>query len=122
MNPKVVLRAVSQYFGVASDVLVGRSRVRAATYPRKIACHLVRSHCYLSYETVGKLFGNRDHSTIIYYVSDIRDRVNKQKDETLVHLDRLEAVLYEWQKTQSCEPAAAGDEIGEEIVGNGLGG
>jgi chromosomal replication initiation ATPase DnaA len=122
MNPKIVIRAVAQYFGMAACVLVGRSRVRAATYPRKIACHLVRAHCYLSFDTIGKLFGNRDHSTIIYYVSDIRDRVKNRKDESLVHLERLEAILYEWQKTQGSEPVASGDEVGEEVVGNGLGG
>ena len=53
---------------------------------------------------------------------DIRDRVKPRKDESLVHLERLEAILYEWQKTQGSEPVAPGDEVGEEVVGNGLGG
>jgi chromosomal replication initiator protein len=41
--------------------------------------YLVRSHTELSLEDIGRFFGNRDHTTVLYAVTKIRERSQKDR-------------------------------------------
>tara|TARA_A100001391_G_scaffold129909_1_gene89134 strand:- start:1098 stop:1457 length:360 start_codon:yes stop_codon:yes gene_type:complete len=101
MNPQIIVNIVSKYFGITPDVLLGKSRVRAASYPRQIACHLIRCHCYMSFESIGNLFSMRDHSTIMYYVRKVRDSMrsdDKQRAKVLhEHISSLEQTIQQYK-------------------------
>ena len=47
--------------------------------PRQIAMFLLREHTENSLEDIGKIFGNRDHTTVIYAVNKIRERSQKDR-------------------------------------------
>ena len=47
--------------------------------PRQIAMFLLREHTENSLEDIGKIFGNRDHTTVIYAVNKVRDRSTKDR-------------------------------------------
>jgi chromosomal replication initiator protein len=36
--------------------------------------YLLREHTEMSLEDIGRIFGNRDHTTVLYAVTKIRDR------------------------------------------------
>jgi len=40
---------------------------------------LLREHTENSLEDIGKIFGNRDHTTVIYAVNKVRDRSTKDR-------------------------------------------
>ena len=40
---------------------------------------LLREHTENSLEDIGKIFGNRDHTTVIYAVNKIRERSQKDR-------------------------------------------
>ena len=66
MTPERIVAAVSEAFGVRSDVLCGPRRTRAVVLPRQVAMYLTRQLTELPLVEIGALYGKRDHSTVIY--------------------------------------------------------
>ena len=54
--------------------------------------YLARKLIDLSYEDIGRKFGNKDHSTIIYAIKRIEDQKSKNK-KVVNHLKDLTALL-----------------------------
>ncbi len=62
-----VLEVASQITGIPVDALLGPTRVRQFSWPRHFA--MVLLHCArrdLSYPKIGKVFGGRDHTSIMH--------------------------------------------------------
>jgi len=86
MTPERILTAVAERFGVKSDAVIGQRRTRAVVLPRQVAMYLTRQLTELSLVEIGRLFGNRDHTTVLYACekvtgmiaadSDMADKVN----------------------------------------------
>lgn len=73
-TPEFILEFISKYYGVDADVIRGQQRVREAVAARQVAMYLIRSMTNLSSDEIGKVFGNRDHSTVLYSI----EKVEKQ--------------------------------------------
>jgi chromosomal replication initiator protein len=73
-TPESIVGFVSKYYGVDTDVIRGQQRVREAVSARQVAMYLIRSMTNLSSDDIGKFFGNRDHSTVLYSI----EKVEKQ--------------------------------------------
>ena len=61
-----ILETVAAYYKLAQEDLLGASRARKIAYPRQIAMYLLREHSRLSFMQIGRVLGNRDHSTILH--------------------------------------------------------
>ncbi len=66
MTPERILAAVSEKFGIKSEALCGPRRTRAVVLPRQVAMYLARQLTELSLVEIGRMFGGRDHSTVMY--------------------------------------------------------
>jgi len=66
MTPERILAAVAEKFGVKSEALCGQRRTRVVVLPRQVAMYLTRQLTELSLQEIGRMFGNRDHSTVLY--------------------------------------------------------
>lgn len=67
LNFKVALEAVSHVYGMAPQLIKGPSRDRIAVVARKHLVQILTTHrSDLSYPMLGRLLGNRDHTTIIH--------------------------------------------------------
>jgi chromosomal replication initiator protein len=66
LTPERILNVVAERFAVRSDALFGKRRTRSIAMPRQIAMYLVRQLTELSLVEIGRLFGGRDHTTVIY--------------------------------------------------------
>ncbi|MEG1801321.1 MAG: helix-turn-helix domain-containing protein, partial [Oscillospiraceae bacterium] len=42
---------------------------------RKMSMYIVRQVCELSMEDIGKEFGGRDHSTVVYSINDVAEKM-----------------------------------------------
>lgn len=60
-----VMEAVSTYFSVSIDDLVGTSRVSEVLVPRQIAMFIGKQYLGVSFVRLGETFGNRDHTTVM---------------------------------------------------------
>ncbi|MCS7276695.1 MAG: chromosomal replication initiator protein DnaA [Dehalococcoidia bacterium] len=70
-SPETVIRTVAQFFNVPPNALAGKGRSKLLADARHIAMYLLREQCQLSLKDIGRLFGNRDHSTVIHALSKI---------------------------------------------------
>lgn len=66
-----IIAYASRIFEVAHSQLVGRDRSTQAFHARAAAIHVTRRVTGLSYPALGELFGDRDHTTIMYAESQI---------------------------------------------------
>ncbi len=66
-----VQREVCRYYGITADELVGQKRTRRLVMPRQVAMYLTRELTDDSLPSIGRAFGGRDHSTVLYAVQKI---------------------------------------------------
>ncbi len=66
VSVKQIIEIVSEYFGVTSDDVLSGSRKRDVVRARQLAMYVVRNFTSIPLERIGKEFGNKDHSTVIY--------------------------------------------------------
>lgn len=86
--PEFILDFVSKYYGVSADVIRGQQRVREAVQARQVAMYLVRNMTNLSSDDIGKFFGNRDHSTVLYSI----EKVEKQMKTTSAFAETVKEI------------------------------
>ena len=76
-TPEAILEYISKYYNVEESVIRGQQRVRDAVSARQIAMYLIRSMTNLSLDEIGKVFDNRDHSTVLYSIQQIEKKMKK---------------------------------------------
>jgi chromosomal replication initiator protein len=74
-----VMSLITSEFAITARDLTGKSRTQTVSLPRQIAMFLLREHTENSLEDVGRIFGNRDHTTVLYAVNKIRERGQKDR-------------------------------------------
>jgi chromosomal replication initiator protein len=77
-----VLEAVSRYYSVSVQDMMGESRVREILLPRQIAMFLLKKYLRMSQVRIGEVFGGRDHTTVINSLNKIEEKL--QNDPQLL--------------------------------------
>lgn len=72
-SPHDVRRLVAAEWGVTPDGLQSKRRTKDLTVPRQVAMFLIKERFDLSLVDIGKLFGGRDHSTVIHSVAKVEE-------------------------------------------------
>ena len=75
MTPRDLIATVAAHFDLTPADLTGRSRMRHITEARQVAAWVLRRASPLSLEAIGRLLGHRDHTTIIYAIEQIEQRM-----------------------------------------------
>jgi chromosomal replication initiator protein len=73
LTPDRVRRRVAEEWGVTVDLLQSKKRTKNFTVPRQVAMYLIKEMFDLSLVEIGKLFGGRDHSTVIHSIAKVED-------------------------------------------------
>jgi len=71
-----IMDVVCKHYGVRVTDLNGRRRTQSIVLPRQVAMYLARKMTPLSLMEIGARFGGRDHSTVLYAVSKIQERIS----------------------------------------------
>lgn len=88
-----VIAAVAEDTGLHLGVLIGQSRIRQVARPRQAAAYLMRRLCpHLSYPAIGRLLGNRDHTTMLHADRVIQELMLSDPDLER-QVERIEARL-----------------------------
>ena len=79
ISPTDIITATAAYFKLTVDDLYGSSRSQAVATARQIAMYLCRERTSLSLPKIGQLFGNRDHTTVMYAYKKISDLMKERR-------------------------------------------
>jgi chromosomal replication initiator protein len=71
-----ILRITARHFDVASEDLKSKGRRQELVIPRQVAMYLIRELTPHSYPEIGQFFSGRDHSTVMYAVQKVGDRLD----------------------------------------------
>lgn len=74
-----VISMITGEFSITARDLTGKSRTQKISLPRQIGMFLCREYTDHSLEEVGRFFGNRDHTTVLYAVTKIKKRAQTDK-------------------------------------------
>lgn len=75
-SAREVAEYVAALHGLSFDDLASPRRSRPYARARQVAMHAIHSLCpHMSYPAIGRLLGNRDHTTILHGVQKIEDLV-----------------------------------------------
>ncbi|OAV45880.1 chromosomal replication initiation protein DnaA [Lewinella sp. 4G2] len=90
VTPEVIQKAVADHFNLDVEKIKSTTRRRQVVLARQISMFLVKQHTDNSLKKIGQLFGNRDHSTVIYSLRAVEDLVdtNDEVRRALAELER----------------------------------
>ncbi len=71
---------VCRAFGLSMSDLKGDKRSQSIVYPRQMAMYLCRELTDSSLPQIGRKFGGRDHSTVLYAVNKISKRIKEERE------------------------------------------
>lgn len=77
--PTEIISETAQYFELTVEDLYGSSRSQVIAMARQIAMYLCRELTSLSLPKIGQLFGNRDHTTVMYANKKISDLMKERR-------------------------------------------
>ena len=73
ITPSLIRERVAQLFGVTVEALSSKKRTKEVTMPRQVAMYLIRELLDLPLVEIGRLFGGRDHSTVIHSIQKVEE-------------------------------------------------
>ena len=77
-TPDNILDYISKYYGIEKEIICGQQRVKDAVAARQIAMYLIRGMTNLPVVEIGKVFDNRDHSTVLYSLKQVEKQMKKR--------------------------------------------
>lgn len=81
-----ILDTVCAHFSLTKDALLAGSRKQDLVFARQVAMFLCRKHLGLSFPELGRAFGGRDHSTVLYSCRKIEQLQKDDKNiKTMIH-------------------------------------
>lgn len=75
---------VAAHLNLDVDIIKSNSRKRKIVTARQLAMYFVKKHTSHSLKTIGKAFGGRDHSTVIYSCRTVNDLIDSDKSFQLL--------------------------------------
>lgn len=79
ITPEIIISTTAEYFDLTVADLVGPGKTRPVAHARQIAMYLTRSFTELSLPSIGREFGNRDHSTVLHAERKIVKEIQEKK-------------------------------------------
>ena len=74
-----ILERVCEHFSVTTTAVNSRSRKRDIVTARQVSMYLSQKYTKMPASRIGKLIGNRDHSTVIHSCTQVEKRLKADK-------------------------------------------
>ena len=84
-----IIETVCNHFNVSPSAVGGKSRKRDFVVARQVSMYLAQKYTKMPASRIGKLVGNRDHSTVIHSCTQVDNRLKVDK-EFLAEIQSLE--------------------------------
>ena len=79
ITPDIIISATAEFYGLTVADLTGPGKTRPVSHARQVAMYLTRSLIDISLPAIGKVFGNRDHSTVLYAHRKIQKEISDKR-------------------------------------------
>jgi chromosomal replication initiator protein len=79
ITPQMILDATAASYGFSIEAICGPSRTRPLVTARQVAMYLTRELTDYSYPAIGRVFGKRDHTTVIHAVDKIAGQMQERR-------------------------------------------
>lgn len=73
---ETIQNSVCGSFSIGLSDMLSTTRIKTVSIARQVAMYLSKELTDYSYSEIGKLFGNRDHSTVVHAVKSIKNRID----------------------------------------------
>ncbi len=80
LTPESISQTVGQHYGVKQKEMVSKSRKQNISQARQVAMYLIHKYTGQSYSQIGRIFGGRDHSTVLHACNQVARRISVEKD------------------------------------------
>lgn len=80
LTPERILTVCAEHFGLPARDILGTSRKKEHVFARQTAMSLCRALLGMSYPALGRLFGGKDHSTVLYSIKKFTKLQEDNKD------------------------------------------
>lgn len=77
ITPKLIREVVAKSWLVSEDALRSKRRTKDLTVPRQVAMYLIKDILGCTLVQIGKMFGDRDHSTVIHSIRKIEETIER---------------------------------------------
>ncbi len=77
LSIEVIQGEVCRYYGVTLGEMIGDKRTRRIVRPRQVAMYLTRELTDASLPAIGRSFGGRDHTTVMYAVQKVASHMGE---------------------------------------------
>lgn len=74
-----LIESVSDYYSITRSDITGESRVRECTMPRQLIMYLAKTKLKMSLAKIGRLLGNRNHTTVMHAINRIADLLKNDR-------------------------------------------
>lgn len=80
MTPALIIDVVAEHFGVNSEDITSKKRNSEFVLPRQIVMYLCRNLMDMSLQSIAKILGKKDHTTILHGINKISEdmKVNEE--------------------------------------------
>ena len=95
LTADTIIRVVADHYSLHTKDLLSEKRHQKIVLARQIAMYLTRTTLSLSYPVLGRIFGGKDHSTVIYAFNKIKKSIVTNKDMKLLINELKEKCLNE---------------------------
>ena len=75
LTPEQIISTVCQYFDITKEDIIGKKKSKDVVEPRMIAIYLISEILEIPLVSIGKIFGGRDHTTIMHSRDKISDQL-----------------------------------------------
>ena len=79
VSPADIINLTASFYQLSVDELYGSSRSQTIATARQVAMYLCREMTNLSLPKIGQLFGNRDHTTVMYANKKISELMKQRR-------------------------------------------
>ncbi|HET8591183.1 MAG TPA: chromosomal replication initiator protein DnaA, partial [Nakamurella sp.] len=90
IDAATIMAVTAEYFTLSMDDLLGPSKTKQVATARQIAMYLCRELTELTLPAIGKVFGGRDHTTVMHAAKKIRSEMTERR-QTYEYVQELTA-------------------------------
>lgn len=87
LTPESIIETVCSYYGIEYSEITGKKKSKEIVEPRMVAIYLISEMLEIPLVSIGKLFGGRDHTTIIHARDKITEQMKTDKKTQVVVAD-----------------------------------
>ena len=89
ITPELILSKTTDFYGFSREELIGPNRRRPLVTARQISMYVFRELTDLSYPSIARVFGGRDHTTVMH----AKDKIDRLMPERRDIYDQVSALI-----------------------------